>query len=234
MSSNNNRSDFFNKVIRSLNSIADPNQFNKLSNIEIDLIMEKLRQLYDEISGIPEIVAEPEKKVELENLKENEITLTVVDEKIQQSQRDLSKIESEELISSKIEKKKKKDKPDKETNEPDLFFIPDKNPKEPEPQTVVDLISEDIQKESVADKIQNQSRVESLKNAIGINEKFFFINELFDGNLNEYNEAIESLNKMNSMDESVSFLENLSNKYNWQSNADAVEQLKQFVERKLK
>jgi len=227
MSSKNNRSEFFNEVIRSLDFITDPNQINELPSIEIDLILEKLRKLYDQVSGISEIVVEPEKMAEIEVLKENEINLAVVDEKIQQSERDLSKIESEELISSKAEKKRKK-------KDPDLFYVPDEIPKEPETKTVVDVISEDIQKESVADKIQKQSKVENLKDAIGINEKFFFINELFDGNLNEYNEAIESLNTINSMDESVSLLENLSNKYNWQSNADAVEQLKQFVERKLK
>jgi len=233
MSSNNNRSDFFNKVIRSLDSIADPNQLNQLSRIELDLILEKLRTLYDQVYGIPKVIKKPEKEVELELeiQHDNEMNPSRVDEEIQQSETESTEIEFEELISGKMEKK---DKQDKETSDPDLFSEPDNQKKNPESKSVVDVISEEFPNESVAEKIYKHSKVESLKNTIGINEKFFFINELFDGNLSEYNDAIDSLDKLKIWDDSVSILEDLSQKYNWQGKTDAVEQLKQFVARKLK
>jgi len=41
-----------------------------------------------------------------------------------------------------------------------------------------------------------QHPISNIKEAIGVNEKFLFINELFNGNIQAYNEAIASLNNM--------------------------------------
>ncbi len=101
-----------------------------------------------------------------------------------------------------------------------------------EAKTVAEEISEKVQKESVADKLQ-QNKITDLKEAIGINEKFFFINELFDGVMKEYNEAIESLNTHLSKEEAFNYLNQLKEERVWNEGSEALGQLKDILERKF-
>jgi len=100
-------------------------------------------------------------------------------------------------------------------------------------KTIGDKISEEQKNESIADKIQKDS-IGDLKSAIGINEKFHFINELFDGDMKEYNETIEKLNNSGSLQEGMTSFNLLVNKKDWDNKSDAVSQLKGFIERKYK
>ncbi len=99
-------------------------------------------------------------------------------------------------------------------------------------KTIADTISENIKEESVADVI-NKSAIDDLKAAIGINEKFFFINELFDGNMKDYNEVIDTLNNYTGKDEALSFFEELKGKYEWQNENEAVAQLRELIGRRF-
>lgn len=73
-----------------------------------------------------------------------------------------------------------------------------------------------------------------LKAMISINEKFLFINELFDGNLREYNETIEALNRFSDARSALEFLD-LSRKKNlWNSESIAFSKLKELLEERFK
>lgn len=226
-------SEFFREISKLLDSIVNQAKQGQLSSIESDIIKEKLRKIYDQVSLAQEyeLPAVEPIEFEVEIAKENEINPAVIEEQIQESETESIEIESEEILSEIVENKEPAISTTREKEPPDLF-----SPEiaKPDSETVVDAIAQDVPKESVADILQKQSKVESLKKAIGINEKFFFINELFDGNLNDYNETIDSLDKMESIEACFAFLEELSQKNDWQGNAEAVEQLKQFIERKLK
>jgi hypothetical protein len=88
-------------------------------------------------------------------------------------------------------------------------------------------------KETIGDRIQ-KSKIVTLKEAIGINEKFFFLNELFGGNLTEYNKAIAHLDSLATLEEAIAYLEALQVNYSWTLESDAAVQLIRVVERKLK
>lgn len=70
-----------------------------------------------------------------------------------------------------------------------------------------------------------------LKSLIGINDKFSFINELFDGNLKEYNEAIDSLNGFTQKQEALGFLDQLRSKNLWELGSGTFMKLKEIVEK---
>ncbi|MDP1622381.1 MAG: hypothetical protein Q8M08_08575 [Bacteroidales bacterium] len=76
-------------------------------------------------------------------------------------------------------------------------------------------------------------RIENLKAAISINEKFMFINELFDGNLREYNETIETLNGFKTIDQAADFLDLMLKKNFWNTGSNAFKKLKELVERRF-
>ena len=54
-------------------------------------------------------------------------------------------------------------------------------------------------------KLSNRP-VSNLKSAIGINDRFLFTRELFDGNNDEYNTAITKLDNLGSIQEAVTYL----------------------------
>ncbi|HSV89128.1 MAG TPA: hypothetical protein VLH61_10850 [Bacteroidales bacterium] len=76
--------------------------------------------------------------------------------------------------------------------------------------------------------------ISSLKDAIGVNEKFLFINELFGGNIQVYNEAIARLNAFQNIDQSFEYLNDLSKTLEWDENrsSQTIEKLAGFVMRR--
>ncbi|RLD62451.1 MAG: hypothetical protein DRJ05_00290 [Bacteroidetes bacterium] len=101
-----------------------------------------------------------------------------------------------------------------------------------EAKTVAEEISEKVNEESVADKLQ-KNKITELKEAIGINEKFFFMNELFDGVMKEYNDAIEALNSISLKEEAFNYLSQLKDDRDWNEGTEAYGQLKGILERKF-
>ena len=100
-----------------------------------------------------------------------------------------------------------------------------------EAKTVADEISEKVNEESLAEKFQ-KNKITDLKEAIGINEKFYFINELFDGVMKEYNEAIMTLNSKSSKEEALTYLKQLKEDRAWKEDAEAFGQLRDILGRK--
>jgi hypothetical protein len=98
-------------------------------------------------------------------------------------------------------------------------------------KTVADSISEKNIEESVADVI-NKTGISDLKAAIGINEKFFFINELFDGNMKDYNDTIDTLNTFADKNEAVDYFTGLKSKNQWKDDNEAVVQLMELIGRR--
>lgn len=114
-------------------------------------------------------------------------------------------------------------------------------PPQPEP-TPAPVMEKPVQKEkkepkkkaaeSVAEKLQH-NKITDLKASIGINEKFQFINELFEGNMKEYNCAVDQINSFASHTEAESYISNLENVYKWQSDNPIAENFKELVERRF-
>ena len=86
--------------------------------------------------------------------------------------------------------------------------------------------------ESVAEKLQH-NKITDLKGSIGINEKFQFINELFEGNMKEYNVAVDQINSFSSLPEAQSYVANLEEVYKWQADNLIAANFKELVERRF-
>ena len=88
-------------------------------------------------------------------------------------------------------------------------------------------------KQSLADKMQG-SKVSDLRQSIGINEKFLFINELFNGDMGRYNKAVDELNDLQTLKGAETFLLELKIQNQWDDELDAFLKLKDLSERKFK
>ncbi len=71
------------------------------------------------------------------------------------------------------------------------------------------------------------------KLAINLNDKFRFINELFAGNTNEYNIAIEQLNCVNSLDEANAYTKGLKSIYNWNDDHEMVKNMNGLIQKRF-
>lgn len=198
------------------------------------------------------IVEEPTVKIEkteevVEVPTPEEVIIAPAEEEIKPETDDVVLIEEVEEIVIEAEEQKEPD-PKKEVKEPkkpsksekpaimDMFADSEKTSLsdkfKDEKKSLNEKLGEEKKEKSLADKIQKKP-IKDLKTAIGINDKFIFINELFKGSLQEYNKAIETINAYNSDSEAFLFIEELKGKYNWEEKADVYVKLEEFVLRKF-
>ena len=86
---------------------------------------------------------------------------------------------------------------------------------------------------SIGTRLQQQP-IGHIKEAIGLNEKFLFINELFNGDIQAYNEAIANLNDMGDLTSAFDYLNKLTKDQGWDAgrSAETIEKLASFVQRR--
>lgn len=245
------------KDIQDIYTIA--NRFDNPENIhsiDIDLALSKVRNLYElllklnpqgiykteyqkeEISTIPEqeeIKKEKEKSVEVEKQinKSQEISETVDIEIIEESPVKEPELVNEAPILDEKPKEQKppvEDKPTKKTaeikqngNSPEI--VADKFQSK---NFVHDTISKKNIKKDVSSKMQSKP-IKDINSAIGLNDKFIFIRELFNNNKDQYLETIQVLNNFDTFENAVSFLDE---NFDWDSEDPNYERLKELVRRK--
>jgi hypothetical protein len=218
------------------------NNSESISRIELDLALEKVRRLYDILLQMKIQESKPDYPVsdeitsqvepvdaamipleEPQSVPENIIAEPeIIDEPVLQEIQ-----QSEEVLAQDVAYK------DIEPAIPDLFSGTIVSTARKTDKTVVEKLSEENQAETIADKIGSH-KITGLKQAIGINEKFFFINELFQGNMKEYSETLNALDQVEEIQATKDFLENLCRKNSWDTEGNAVRKLYEFIERKFK
>ena len=87
------------------------------------------------------------------------------------------------------------------------------------------------QEETVGERFQHNA-VGDLQKAIGINDKFLFVNELFAGSMEKYNRSIENLNDLKTLNGALIYLNELRIELQWNSNNEAYKKLLELVHRK--
>ncbi len=98
--------------------------------------------------------------------------------------------------------------------------------------SIADTIAQTKSEKSVAHKMQHKP-IKDLKDAIGINEKFLFINELFDGNLQDYSEALNKLNAFQNLQSAEEFITEIASRYSWADDSEHVKEFRDLVERRF-
>ena len=212
------------------------NDPGNISQLELDLMKEKTRVIYDKLCDV-KIIKPAEKQKEVETVTESENIPSHKNEQTPDAVQEFDK-EIEEKEQSEIERSASTEK--KETDQQlsasehtlnlfeELLSKKETNDK----KSVGEQIADDKPIESIGEVIQS-NKIVTLKLAIGINEKFFFLNELFEGNMKEYNETIDALDQKDTYKDAIEYLVLLLEKKNWDEESDAYIQLKGFMERKF-
>ncbi len=85
---------------------------------------------------------------------------------------------------------------------------------------------------ALADTLQS-SGISDLREAIGINDKFLFINELFNGDLERYNKVLDELNGFSGLPGAQTYLAELQVQYQWDEESPAYRKLGDLLKRKF-
>lgn len=117
--------------------------------------------------------------------------------------------------------------------------IPVVKPEEtPKPQvtdatiSLLDKLSATMRGPDVYEKISRESQ-QSLKQAINLNKKIAFVNNLFNENTVEYAKAIEKLNAATGLHEALRYFTELKHQYNWNNENALVKDLEQLIEKRF-
>ncbi|VAW26128.1 hypothetical protein MNBD_BACTEROID07-978 [hydrothermal vent metagenome] len=209
---------------------------------------------HEEKAPVPELTQEEDVPVAEETAE------TVVEEKEMSSElpadenQEIPDTKPEEIVPEREEKTKEEKVPVtvEEVAEPKMKEEPDEEKPEPieetkksvePPKTMLDLFSEapsetlgdtlmPAEKPAVVDRLQ-MSGINDLREAIGINDKFLFVNELFNGDLERYNKVIDELNGFSGLSGAQTYLTELQVQYQWIENAPAYQKLNVLLERKF-
>jgi hypothetical protein len=94
---------------------------------------------------------------------------------------------------------------------------------------IYEKLGEQSRKPDLTSKLQS-TPIKSIAGSLGINDKFFFIRELFNGNAEEFRNTIEILDNAGNFNEAYTFLiENLD----WDMESEPVQQLLNLIRRKF-
>ena len=101
-----------------------------------------------------------------------------------------------------------------------------------EVKSIHELAAEKSAEKTIGENIRSNS-IDSLKKYIGINDKFQFINELFDGKMKAYNEAIENLDQMKEIKAVYEFIKPFQEKFSWNAESPVYEQFMGYIMRRF-
>lgn len=102
-----------------------------------------------------------------------------------------------------------------------------------EPTTLAERIAPVQGSARIAERMQKKP-IRDLKAAIGINERFLFINHLFAGDSGEYHKAIETVNTAPNIEAAKKFVqEQLIARYQWNLSGDPADAFMDLLERRF-
>ncbi|MBL4655464.1 MAG: hypothetical protein JKY33_06550 [Bacteroidia bacterium] len=131
------------------------------------------------------------------------------------------------------------EQPETSTNQKtptDLFGNPVSNDEiahSDEPESINEKISKENNEPSIVEQ-HKSTPITDLGSAIDINKKFSYLNELFQGDIQLYNSAIEHLNGCNNFQEAEDYIQtSLQEKYNWKEKEKIANDFITLVSRKF-
>lgn len=227
-------------------------------NVEIELLLEKVRDLYEKIIVLKNLPDDHEELLEelntreiiekVEPIVEESIVDNSVSEKIEEELQNENINEIPEVVDAKIEiKEEPKEHIEKEPEKApaslnDLFVptfdsIKDDMSQKAEFKDTVSLEETEKMFETKKGDSQQLSLNDKLVNSsiqIGLNDRIAFVNKLFNFSQSEFNNVLSRLNTFNNKQEALNYIQyQVKPNYNWTGVEDLEERLIFIIERKF-
>lgn len=192
--------------------------------IDIHLLLDKLRNIYDLAVDLESTV--PQSKIETKQETENpDVAEESVDVKEEEPAFELNETETEEVVTESKEVITPQE-PKEEALE-NSRFVSDRF------KSSEKILNEEMSGTSKKEDITGQymsSPISNITSAMGLNEKFEIINELFEGDKAKFDKVMEVLNMAGSFVEAYNYLEA---NFDWDMDNAYVLRLLELIRRKL-
>lgn len=210
----------------------------QLNRNEVEALTDQARELYERLVIIRFKSYEGHSDIEnkLEKPEEEVVHVESTDQKAEEDDKvdelmmfDFTAteetIEEEETV-----EKPEEDLVSEESVEEKQVEVPENKPRQ---EAIDKSLNDNFKKEdgSVAGKFE-KAPIKDLKEHIGINRKFLYVNELFGGDSVAYNSAIEKLNAGGSKDAAFSLIGELKSSQKWDKESPTVAGFIELVERR--
>lgn len=199
-------------------------QSDEIPFIEIDRLLEKLRNIYDLTLDLRSAMQGDQLTDREKALDKNKSDSDQDTTKLDKTEEETSKT-STETIREKVGKNILDKKPEKTVEE--KKFVSDQF-KSSDP-----ILNEEISEKSKFEDITSQYKTKpigSIKSALGLNEKFELINHLFDGDKDKFERTMEVLETASSFVEAYNYLEG---NFEWDMDDAYVQRILELIRRKL-
>lgn len=225
------------QLAKSLNKKAQMLEKGKLAFEEVNEMLENSRDIYERLTVI-RYKALVEKKELLEGLEEEIITKEKIDEVVEESSFSFQfDTEEEDSLVISPNQKNLLDEINEIGSDP-IFEFPEiekiQETKEvEESHSINQNYASSQQPESLGEKL-TKSKIKDLREAIALNQKFLFMNELFEGDKGKYDKVLDKINGCETLIEAKAFLSSEVDTYSsWDEETQAVQQFNSLIERKF-
>lgn len=219
-----------------------------LSQLDVDMLMENTRKLYDTVCSVQCNMDVDSIPMEVEGIENEELE---VDETLDIENSDFDDEEDDEVI---VNKETDNDE-NKFENEIEMDFEIDNDEDENDdenhdndsgirsyikmPAQIDDNVNltindklEQPEDKSLASVLQKKA-ITDIMTAIDLNDRFLFLNELFDSNMEKYNKAIKTLNSFSTLLGAKTYMSELQIELQWDCESEAYKKLDNLVERRF-
>ena len=211
-------------LISALSEGVQKMEQGKLNPLQVELLLNDARSLHERLAVIQYLSAEREVKsnenTDSKKDKKKSSSISIQFGAIESKEEPVKQIDLEESIDEVLESNEQPI--EKESNKVDNSSS----------SSINDRFAQ-MDSSSLADKLGKQP-IENLFSAIGLNERFSFTEELFNGDSNCYQQELETLNSMNSLQDAMNYINNeLVKKFNWELKGNAEQTFIALVERRF-
>lgn len=210
------------ELSKALNKNVSKLENGKLALSELNVTLEHSRDIYERLTILRyKALLEQQEKVE-EISEESNPTQDKMNEEVEESNFSFKfEVDNEESI-------------DISPNQRNLLDEIQEVGGEEEKTSVNDQYASTSDKtETLAEKL-TKTKINDLRQGIALNQKFLFMNDLFGGEKEAYDAALDKLNSFDSIIEAKAFLTSeVENKYDWKEDSSSVQQFVTLLERKF-
>ncbi len=192
---------------------------SELSLADVDAIQANARELYDRLTvlkylAMERLVDDPQPNVDKDQDNDSvDVDMNPIKLKLGNSEKKIP--ENQTNLLDAIEESGVEDK----VEESDLGSLNQK-------------LADASESKSIAEKLKSQP-IPDLIAAIGINQKFLFMNDLFDGERDEFHNSLGELNKFDSFLDADNYIRNnLMSKYSWDMESPSAIRFMELIERR--
>lgn len=118
--------------------------------------------------------------------------------------------------------------------EPDSEPTPESGEESREHTTLNDQFS-GAKEESLVEKLEKEEQPGTILSSVSVNQKYMFVQELFQGDANTFQTALSEIEHSGSFDDAVEHLvTNFARQFNWDMNSDEVKELLKVIFRRFR